>query len=403
MNNHVAVQGTGIVDLVTLGDSEISWNANDTINGARVELNGDLEVIINGKNIKAHLFQSARTTLNFEEPARFLLELKTGKDCYVISTGQLKRYFHEQIQFNFAFPNDSVKSWDDIFKNPMRTPLIPNVGAFGIVLNGNGTLKVNKQELTKLVRMLAPYWKMPNDAMMVLETLEPLQLIPKDISTVHIALDGSMYNHSHQGDVILDGTKYYAGSGFTLHGNATGKVHLSHPPLSRFPVSIRADYAKIGTGDLNLERTERDGQVMVISSRTYEELQYCTIDVKTDPSNPIYQKPAALSEEKLASARFKKSVYETFEIAAALGMFGGVITYNGVLSAAGFCLAGLFGLLAGLKNNDIKSLEHIARLESLNAAAQLHITYSGRQTSRWLYQYPEYRQFAQSISANSEF
>lgn len=421
LDDIVTVNGTGIVDAITLsGFSKISWNeTGKRLFNAEIGLKGNLEAIIDGETIKAAslwfkdepfiLEGGKKYTAQFSNGLSFM----TSGDYYIITVGQLKRYFREQIPIE---SEGGISSWDEIFERVSQGSglIFRNGGYVRIFDRDNGRMMGDENDVTEI---LLPYVNKPNNELILLETLEPLKIIPLEIKRVNVEWNGALEAKKIIRDskntpysIFIDGKKYYPQE-FTVYGSGAGEIHFRMgsyrgnrgniiAPLNiRTPLTIEADYAKIGTGEIDLYRTERDGQVMHINSVTSEELKDCMVGIESaiDSAYSLALRENRLRELRNARVREKIGAAGSILVPTTL-VASGATPGNEFISTLYISFALINLLIWGcLYSSSKDKANDLAKKIKTISHDRLQISYSGTQTSRWLEQHPEYLEFAKGM------
>ena len=399
MNDLVYVKGTGIVDVLTLsGKSEIHWIEDNvrTLTGF-LHLQGDLELIVNGESVRGH-------NLEFLDEQKFIISghrkynfvWEADEDYYVMSIGGLKRFFFQQMPIkSFSGIND----WNAIFKKKGED-IISNPGVgYSIIKNKNGQ-PVNNTILD-LIFPLLPYWSAEPQNLFFLGKIEELNLLPLEKFSVNLEFQGEI--KIPDAKVSLDG-KCFCGENVNVNGTGYGKIYLENisiPP----PLNIHSEYAKIGTGHLNLERNEMDGRVMYIDSLTSEELKNCKIVIESnDNRRPIYIGKILRAYEVISSASNNTFILSCLGTSALWSFMAAMsIREDNILSNILYIYGTLASLIFGAQVVGVpQEIKYRTDKKLYNARqfpfSQLNIKYEGTQTSRWLEKYPEYEKLGKQLT-----
>lgn len=426
--NDVAVKGTGIVDALTLsGRSEIAWTEDyERIFWGSVELEGDLEAILELDGRKTQLKAnsvvipyneidfSRPITINGERKNRVTFSPDYGIDYYLMSIGQIKKYFRQVI----IKTDGGVKSWDEIFERMtyglslIKTPegLNPGIDIYKEREKiGGGNREQGERAVRIIALPLLNYWNRKDNEIVILKTLEPLKLVPMEIGEINMEINGAVEaakvpGFSDPHFIYIDGKPHYAEK-YAIRGQARGKIITAKFPSYQAPQAvtittpaiINAEYARIGIGHLDYSRKELDDRVMEIKSTTSEELRDCEVMVNvTDDAHFSIDNAV---KERLEAQKSDMKFWMSISVGSLLAGLGGFLSGNyetpGVFVSYCFGVGGavfFFIELNGYRNTK-KNLYH-----QDFANTQLDISYSGTQTSRWLQRYPQYEELGRRLT-----
>ncbi|MBI3051483.1 hypothetical protein HYY74_03420 [Candidatus Woesearchaeota archaeon] len=378
----VAVQGTGVVDaLVLSGQTEFRWKPRPTMSGG-VKIQGELEAIIEGKTRPASSVQIPGNC-TFQGEIEHAVQL--NGPLYLMTIGGLKRYYRQQ--FPLAQGAININSWDEAMaKLSEGRSLMMRWGSFWSTGEGFSYRTSDNRSLTELLGPAAKYWGLPENELLLLRGIGRLMVIPEPGIRPKLRFNGE-FRAPSPAYASVDG-QYIQAESLAVSGTGTAQLRCQIPPTINPPVQIRAEYAEIGTGQLNLSRLEEDGRTMTINGLHKEDLENAVITADANEGSSSLKSRLAYAAHKILTGTTKHEVASYLAAACALWIIAPLIGEPLIFVEAEASLAAVILALQAAK-----PAYRNLRLEAMPPKDQwegLALTFSGTQASKWVEQFPIY-------------